>query len=172
MGELKACLEDALSGRGRLVTLVGEPGIGKTRTALELATYAGLRQAQVLWGRCYEGEGAPPYWPWVQAIRSYVRDVDPEQLRSDMGAGAADSGQVVSDVRDRLPGLEAPLQLEPEQARFRLFDSITAFLKSAGRRQPLVLVLDDLHWADHPSLLSLEFVAKGLGNARLRVIGT
>ena len=113
----------------------------------------------MLWGRCYEGEGAPPYWPWVQAIRSYVRDADPEQLRSDMGAGAADIGQVVSDVGERLPGLETPTQLEPEQARFRLFDSITAFLKSAGRRQPLVLVLDDLHWADHPSLLLLEFVA-------------
>ena len=64
MGELKACLEDALSGRGRLVTLVGEPGIGKTRTAQELATYAGLRGAQVLWGRCYEEQGVPPYWPW------------------------------------------------------------------------------------------------------------
>ena len=170
-GELKACLEDALSGRGRLVTLVGEPGIGKTRTALELATYAGLRQAQVLWGRCYEEQGAPPYWPWVQAIRSYVRDIDAEQLHLDMGAGAADIGQVVSDVRDRLPGLEAPPQLEPEQARFRLFDSITAFLKGASRRQPLVLVLDDLHWADHPSLLLLEFVARELSNARLLVIG-
>jgi len=65
MGELKAALEDALSGRGRLVTLVGEPGIGKTRTAQELATYAGLRSAQVLWGRCYEEQGSPPYWPWV-----------------------------------------------------------------------------------------------------------
>ena len=172
MGELKAALEDALSGRGRLVTLVGEPGIGKTRTALELATYAGLRQAQVLWGRCYEGEGAPPYWPWVQAIRSYVRDVDPEQLRSEMGAGAADIAQVVSDVWDRLPGLEAPPQLEPEQARFRLFDSITSFLKSAGRRQPLVLVLDDLQWADHPSLLLLEFVARELASARVMIIGT
>jgi serine/threonine protein kinase len=70
MGELKAALEDTLSGRGRLVTLVGEPGIGKTRTALELATYAGLRQAQVLWGRCYEDEGAPPYWPWVRWTQS------------------------------------------------------------------------------------------------------
>jgi tetratricopeptide (TPR) repeat protein len=172
MGELKASLEDALSGRGRLVTLVGEPGIGKTRTALELATYAGLRQAHVLWGRCYEGEGAPPYWPWVQAIRSYVRDVDPEQLRSEMGAGAADIAEVVSDVREQLPGLESPSRLEPEQARFRLFDSITAFLKSAGRRKPLVLVLDDLHWADHPSLLLLEFVARELANARVMIIGT
>ena len=88
MGELKACLEDALSGRGRLVTLVGEPGIGKTRTAQELTTYARLRQAQVLWGRCYEEQGMPPYWPWVQAIRSYVKERDPDQLRSEMGAGA------------------------------------------------------------------------------------
>jgi hypothetical protein len=74
MGELKAALEDTLSGRGRLVTLVGEPGIGKTRTALELATYAGLRQAQVLWGRCYEGEGAPPYWPWGHCISTGRRE--------------------------------------------------------------------------------------------------
>ena len=89
MGDLKAALEDALSGRGRLVTLVGEPGIGKTRTAQELATYAGLRGANVLWGRCYEGQGAPSYWPWVQALRSYVRDRDPQELRSEMGSGAA-----------------------------------------------------------------------------------
>ena len=149
MGELKACLEDALSGRGRLVTLVGEPGIGKTRTAQELATYDGLRSAQVLWGRCYEEQGMPPYWPWVQAIRSYVRERDPDQLRSEMGAGAADIAEVVSDVKERLPDLSPPPRLDsPAQARFRLFDSITAFLKSASQKQPLVLVLDDLHWAD------------------------
>ncbi|MEE8159231.1 MAG: AAA family ATPase, partial [Dehalococcoidia bacterium] len=173
MGELKAALEDALSGRGRLVTLVGEPGIGKTRTAQELATYAGLRNAQVLWGRCYEEQGMPPYWPWVQAIRSYVRERDPDQLRSEMGAGAADIAEVVSDVKERLPDLGPPPQLEsPEQARFRLFDSITAFLKSASQKQPLVLVLDDLHWADQPSLLLLQFVARELGNNRLLLVGT
>ncbi|MCI0782372.1 MAG: AAA family ATPase, partial [Chloroflexi bacterium] len=172
MGELKACLEDALSGRGRLVMLVGEPGIGKSRTAQELATYAGLRQAQVLWGRCYEGEGAPSYWPWVQAIRSYVMARDVEELRSEMGAGASAIAGIVSDVSEKLPGLAAPLELEPEQARFRLFDAITAFLKNASRRQPLVLVLDDLHWADHPSLLLLEFMARELAGHRILVIGT
>ena len=104
MDELRAGLEDALSGRGRLVLLVGEPGIGKTRTAEELATYARLRGAQVLWGRCYEGEGAPAYWPWVQAIRAYVHDRDPQALLSEMGSGAADIAQVVSEVRERLPG--------------------------------------------------------------------
>jgi len=172
MGELKAALEDALSGRGRLMTLVGEPGIGKTRTALELATYAGLRGAQVLWGRSYEEQGVPPYWPWVQAIRSYVRERDPELLRSEMGAGAADIAEVVSDVRERLPDLQPAPQLEPEQARFRLFDSIASFLKTASQRQPLVLVLDDLHWADQPSLLLLQFVARELGGARLLLLGT
>jgi len=172
MGDLKAALEDALSGRGRLVTLVGEPGIGKSRTAQELTTYAGLRGAQVLWGRSYEEQGVPPYWPWVQAIRSYVRERDPEQLMSEMGSGAADIAEVVSDVRDRLPGLPQAPQLEPEQARFRLFDSISAFLKTASQRQPLVLVLDDLHWADQPSLALLQFVARELGGARLLIIGT
>jgi tetratricopeptide (TPR) repeat protein len=172
MGELKAALEDALSGRGRLVMLVGEPGIGKTRTAQELSTYAGLRQCQVLWGRCYEEQGMPPYWPWVQAIRSYVRERDPQQLRSEMGSGAADIAEVVSDVKERLPDLKPPPTLEsPEQARFRLFDSITTFLKAASRHQPLVLVLDDLHWADQPSLLLLQFVARELAGGRLLLMG-
>jgi len=125
MDELRASLEDALSARGRLIMLVGEPGIGKTRTADELGTYARLRKAQVLWGRCYEGEGAPAYWPWVQLIRSYVHDRDPAQLMSEMGSGAAAIAQVVSEVRERLPALPAPPTLEPDQARFRLFDSIT-----------------------------------------------
>jgi class 3 adenylate cyclase len=172
MDELRAGFEGALSGRGRVLMLVGEPGIGKTRTAEELVTYARLRKAQVLWGRCYEGEGAPAYWPWVQAIRSYVHERDAKTLLSEMGSGAADIAQIVSEVRDRLPGLPAPPSLEPEQARFRLFDGVTTFLKNATRGEPLVLVLDDLHWADKPSLLLLQFLAHELHRARLLVIGT
>jgi len=172
MDELRAGLEDALSGKGRLLMLVGEPGIGKTRTSEELATYAGLRNTQVLWGKCYEGEGAPAYWPWVQLIRSYVHDREPKDLMSEMGPGAADIAQVVSEVKERLPGLPEPPALEPEQARFRLFDSITTFLKNASKGQPIVLVLDDLHWADKPSLLLLQFLARELRGARLMVLAT
>jgi hypothetical protein len=173
MDELKAALEDALGGRGRMVTLVGEPGIGKTRTATELATYAGLRGCQVLWGRCYEEQGVPPYWPWVQAIRSYVRDRDPEDISSEMGSAAGVIAEVVSDVRDRLPGLPRPAQIDdPESARFRLFDSITAFLKTASQRQPLVMILDDLHWSDKPTLMLLQFIVRELTGARLLLIGT
>ncbi len=78
--QLRGELAEALGGHGRVVLLVGEPGIGKTRTTEELATYAQVRGARVLWGRCREDEGAPAYWPWVQAIRSYVREADPVAL--------------------------------------------------------------------------------------------
>ena len=151
--------------------LVGEPGIGKTRTAQELASHAATLGVQVLWGRCYEGEGAPPYWPWVQPLRSYIQSKDPEQLRSEMGPGAASIAGIISEVREKLPDLEPPPALEPEQARFRLFDSITSFLKNAARSQPLMLVLDDLQWADRSSLLLLEFIGPELGGTGLLLVG-
>jgi len=153
--------------------LVGEPGIGKTSIAKEFTEYAVSQGAQVLWGRCYESIGMPSYWPWVQAIRSYVRDHDPELLRSEMGTGAGDIAEIVPDLRERLPDLEPSPGLEnPEQARVRLFDSITNFLERASRSQPLVLILDNLHWADRPSLLLLEFLAQEFANGQLLVVGT
>ncbi|MEW6297256.1 MAG: BREX system ATP-binding domain-containing protein [Thermodesulfobacteriota bacterium] len=167
---LQAHLDSAASGHGRLVLLVGEPGIGKTRTAHELATRA--RGAHVLIGRCYESEGAPPFWPWVQIVRAYLAVRDLEALKAEMGAGAADIAQVIAEVRDRLPELPLPPPLEPQQARFRFFDSFTTFLKNAAKAQPLVLILDDLPWADTPSLLLLQFLARELGNAYLLIIGT
>jgi eukaryotic-like serine/threonine-protein kinase len=159
MDSLKAALEDTISGQGRLIMLVGEPGVGKTRTAQELGAYANVLGAQVLWGWCYEEAGAPPYWPWVQPIRSYVQQCDPQQIRIDMGLGAADIAEIIPEIRHKLSDLEPSPDLEPEQARFHLFDSITTFLKNASQTQPLMLVLDDLHWADRSSLLLLEFIA-------------
>ena len=153
MAELKVALDEAISGRGRLVMLAGEPGIGKTRTVQELADIAEERGVKVLWGRSLEQQGSPPYWPWVQIIRSYVREREAEQLRSEMGSGAAAIAEIVPEVRQQLAGRETPVELDPEQARFRLFDSITTFLKNAASSQPLMLVLDDLHWSDKPSLL-------------------
>ena len=74
---LTAALDATLSGRGQMVMLAGEPGIGKTRTAQELARQAREKGAQVLWGWCYEGEGAPSYWPWVDSLRGYVQRTEP-----------------------------------------------------------------------------------------------
>jgi class 3 adenylate cyclase len=176
MEELRHALDETLAGRGRLILLVGESGIGKSRLAAELTTYATLRGAQVLSGRCYEGEGAPAYWPWLQIMRAYVRDRDAEALVSEMGTGAAEIAQLVTEVRERVPSL-APATLavsldEPGQSRFRLFDSITTFLKNAAATRPLMLILDDLHWADAPSLQLLQFLARELAGCRLLVVGT
>ena len=90
-----------------------------------------------------------------------------------MGEGAAGISEIVPEVGEKLPGLEPlPVLDSPERARFRLFDSITTFLKNAGQNQPLVLILDNLHWADQPSLLLLEFLAQELTASPLLVVGT
>jgi eukaryotic-like serine/threonine-protein kinase len=171
--ELCEAGDSALAGRGELVLVSGEQGIGKTRLLEELTTYAHLRGALVLWGRCYEGQGAPAYWPWMQVIRAYSVDHDPDALAETMGPGAGDIAQIVSEVRRRLPGLEPPpASVGEEQARFRLFDSVTTFLLNAARREPLVVVLDDLHCADRPSLTLLEFLAPQIAGARLLLVGT
>ena len=135
-------------------------------------TYARRQNVQVLAGRCYEGEGAPAYWPWMQIVRAYLHDREPATLRQEMGSGAAAIGQVIPEVGERLPDLPSLPPLEPEQARFRLFDSITVFLKNASQKQPLLLVLDDLHWADKPSLLLLHFVTRELQRRQIFVLGT
>ena len=76
MARVRSHLDATMAGSGRVVMIAGEPGIGKTRTASELEAYAQERGFQALWGRCYEEAGAPPYWTWVQPIRSYVESVD------------------------------------------------------------------------------------------------
>jgi predicted ATPase len=155
-----------------VVALAGEPGIGKTRLTREIMASAESQGAQVFWGNCYEWQGAPPYWPWIQIIRSYIQGSEPEGLKDKIGAGASDISEIVPELRDLMPGLSAPPSPESEQARFRLFDSIAGFLKRAGQEQPLALVLDDLQWADRPSLLLLEFLAQNLQEARLLLLGT
>ena len=161
-----------MAGRGQMVMLVGEPGIGKTRTAQELTSYAETQGARVLWGRCYEEEGAPPYWPWVQAIGSFITQQAPDQLSSAMAPGASHIAEMIPSLREKLPNLPDPPPLEPEPARFRLFDSVTNFLKNASQSQPMVIVLDDLHWGDHASLLLLEFLARGMAASNLLLVGT
>jgi DNA-binding SARP family transcriptional activator len=172
LAELLDGLEEALSGRGRLYLIAGEPGIGKSRLADELIARARARGARILVGRCWEAGGAPAYWPWVQPLRAYVRDADPEAVRAQLGAGAADLAQIVPELRELFPDLPSPEPAESEAARFRLFDSTASFLRNASGERPIVLVLDDLHAADQPSLLLLGFLTAALADSRLLVVGT
>jgi tetratricopeptide (TPR) repeat protein len=152
--------------------LSGEPGIGKTRLAEEIATYARQQDVQVLIGRCWEGSGAPAFWPWVQVVRVLIQQYHADTLASDLGTGAGTIAQVIPEVWEALPHLPPAPPAEGDHARFRFFDSLTLWLKRVSTRQPLLVILDDLHWADTPSLLLLQFLARELQEARLLIIGT
>ena len=134
MAILEAAWARAADGHGQLAMPAGEPGIGKTRTAKELAQRVQEMNGQVLWGWCYEGEGAPSYWPWVDALRAYVRRAEPELLRAQLGTGAAAISEMIPEILEKLEDIVPPPAMEPDQARFRLFDSITGFLLSPAPR--------------------------------------
>ena len=170
LAELVGALEDVLGGHGRLVLVAGEPGIGKSRLTDELIGQARGRGARSVVGRCWEAGGAPAYWPWVQAMRAYVRQAEPDALRAQLGAGAADLAHLLPELRELFPDLPEPPALESEGARFRLFEAVSAFFRSATQGRPLVLGLDDLHAADEPSLLLLQFVAREIADSRLLVV--
>jgi DNA-binding CsgD family transcriptional regulator len=173
LGVLRAALEQALARRGRGVMIAGEPGIGKTRTAQEFSEHATRQGASVLWGRCHEQAGAPPYWPWVQIIRSLLQSRAPGAPLGDLGPGAADIADLAPEMRDHLPGSGSGARLkDTAEARFRMFDAIRRLLAGACEHQPLVLVLDDLHWADAPSLRLLEFLAPEIADIALMLVGT
>jgi DNA-binding SARP family transcriptional activator/tetratricopeptide (TPR) repeat protein len=171
LAALTAALEDALAGRGRLVLVGGEPGIGKSRLAEELVGVARPRGARMCVGRCWEAGGAPAYWPWVQALRGYIRDSEPEALRAQLGDQGAELATILPELRGLIPDLPESPPPETEGARFRLLDSVTAFLRNAALAGPLVVGLDDLHAADAASLLLLRFVAGQLADAPILIVG-
>jgi len=170
LAQLDAALEEALAGRGRIVLLAGEAGIGKTRTAEEFAASAHSRGLPVHAARCREDTGAPPYWPWVQLLRGLVDGRDADVLRSELGSGAARISRIVPEIRERLP--ETPAEADPEEARFHLFDAIAGFLTRASAHQARILIVDDLHWAGASSLQLLEFLTCEIAAMRILLLGT
>jgi DNA-binding SARP family transcriptional activator len=171
LDELVSGVKDAIAGQARLFLLVGEAGIGKSRLAEEAVACARAAGAQVLWGRCWEAGGAPAYWPWVQSLRTVVSRCDSGQLNGYVRGNAVHVAQLVPEIKELLPDLGEPRPLDGDGARFQLFDATATFLGRVSARQPLVLVLDDLHAADEPSLLLLRFVASNAADARLMIIG-
>lgn len=172
VAEVLGGLEDVAAGRGRLFLLAGEPGIGKSRLADEVAARARERGARVAWGRCWEPGGAPAYWPWVQVLRACLRGQDSGAVREEMRVPAVDIARMLPEVRDLFPGLPPPPVVDPESARFQLFDSTTSLLLKLANDGPLVLVLEDLHAADTPSLLLLQFLGGQMADSRLLVVGS
>lgn len=169
--QLEGTFDRAISGQGSFAMVVGEPGIGKTALCEQIATYVAVRGGKTLVGHCYEeGSLSLPYLAFVEALRTYVLAREPEKLKSELGTGAAEVARIVSEIRDRVE-VEPRAAGDPEDDRWRLLQAVTGFLRNASSVQPLLIVLEDLHWADRGTLDLLLHIARNLEGARLLIVG-
>jgi DNA-binding CsgD family transcriptional regulator len=183
-------LPAANGGRGRLVTIVGDPGMGKTRLLAEFADIAEQRGNQVLRSQSIEDSGVPPNFPWMLALRSYLKQIDDDSLLGDLGDGVADIATVVPELRERFS--LGPIRPAPETAtaRYQLYDSVTRMLLHGAERHPIVLLFDNLHAIDtsssilvvgayresevdrrHPLLPVLDRLSRNTGYRRIELPG-
>ena len=163
--------QDALAEMPRTVFISGEPGIGKTRLAAEIAKTAHASGAVVLYGRCQE-DVRIPYAPWIEALSHYARTGPLPVLRGHVRRHGAELARLVSALAVRLPDLPRVSTYDEEAARFSFFAAVRDLLEAAGAERPLVLVLDDLHWADPESLVLLRHAALADGPRKRLIVGT
>jgi len=170
--DLRRLLDQAARGQGALVMIGGEPGVGKTRLAEELLPEARQRNVLAWTGHCYETEGAPPYIPFVEILEAAARVVPPEALRETLGDAAPEVAKLMPELRHLFPDIPPPLELPPEQERRYLFNCMLEFIQRSGRAQPLLLILEDLHWGDDSTLLLLQHIAQRLSEMPVLLLGT
>ncbi len=160
------------AGEGReLLLLTGEPGQGKTTLVSEFARHADDRGMTVLLGRCDEEVGAP-YRPFQEALSHLVAHIDEELLRTHVATHGGELARMVPALGQRLGELPPPQSTDPDTERYLLYAAVVGLLEVASQQRPVVLVLDDLHWADKPSLQLLRHVVANSSAARLLILGT
>jgi len=166
--ELREHLDRMLSAEGRLVLISGEPGIGKTRLAEELAVYAHLRGAWVLRGHCYEQDVGVPYLPFMETLRMLFHLTGPS-LISELGDRADDLARFLPELSPKKSEVSV---LTPEDERIRVFEAAARWVSAAAHVRPVVFVLEDLQWADRASLRLLHHLGRSTRGERVLVLGT
>ena len=157
---------------GGFVLVAGEPGIGKTRLVHEAVSAAAGLGYVVAWGRCEEGDGAPPFWPWIQLIRALLAHPDTEAVRAALRDHGAQLAQLVPEVVAVAGDLATPPALDPAAARYRFFEAVGGFVEGLVAHGPVALVLDDLQWADPPSLELTVHLARRLPALNALLVAT
>ena len=166
-------LKEAASGRGRLFLVSGEPGVGKTRLANEVAAAADAQRMAILVGHCSEHDEAVAYLPFVEILETFVeRALNPVSLSAALGDGAPELARLLPKLNNVLPELPPPLDLPPAQARRHLFNCFFDFAARVASEQPTLMILEDLHWADDATLSLLDHLTQRLADLPLMLIGT
>ena len=169
--KLAARLDDVSQGRGALALIGGEPGVGKTRLSEELLADARERGMLTFTGHCYE-EGTAPFTPFVEILEQMVREIPADVLREALGDAAPNVVRLVPEIHRVVDDIPPPAELTPEQQRRVLFNAVLDLFRRLGARQPVVLLLDDLHWADEATLGLLQHLTPHLAGMRLLAVGT
>ena len=170
--ELSRNLDAALSGHGRLVLLGGEPGVGKSRLARDTIAEARGRGACALAGHCYDAESATPYNPFVEIVESAAQELDAETFMRALGDDAAQVAKLVPSLRARVPAAAAEHERPPALERRLLFDAMRAVIERLAAEQPLVLLFEDLHWADASTAALLQHILPRVARLPLLMIAT
>jgi adenylate cyclase len=160
--QLHDCLARAASGCGTLIVLSGEGGVGKTRLAEDALAAARLRGWQTFVGRCYEEEGTPPLIPYVELLEAASQFMPPAAFREAVGSGAAELARLLPTLHRLFPDMTMPLELPPDLRQRFLFTTVREFLARCSRLQPLVILIDDLQWADESTLQLTVHLAQHL----------
>lgn len=168
--QLERLWTQAYHGQGRLALVVGEPGIGKTRLMEALVDHVQHQGVLVLRGGCYEYEATTPYLPFVEGLRAYVQAYDADTLRRQLGPTANELARLAPEIEVKLGMLAPNPSLAPSDERLRLFDNIARFFRSLAAEHGLLIILDDLHWADRSTLVLLHHLLRYLRNERLLVV--
>ena len=171
MSRLLSRFDDAVARRGGVILLAGEPGIGKSHALHQLADQARAGSAIVLAGRCVEGAWAPPFRPFAEAIAGYGELVSQRQLRTELGLAGPALARIAPRLCELLPDLTPPSALQPDEEQFRLLDAAAQFFTAVSARGPVLLILDDLQWADAGTAMMLRQVARSCGDRRLLLAG-
>src|SRR3954469_23865546 len=169
--ELELATQCALAAEHpNAIWLLGEPGIGKTRLAQEVVTRVHQHEALVLYGRCDEQVRAP-FQPVIDGLRWFVTQHRDDELRGELGVDPEPLARLVPELLVRVPGLRRP-EGATETEQYRLFESVRSWLTTVAATKPVVFVVDDVHWADRPTLALLGHIARSAQPARLTILGT
>lgn len=170
---LRGFLDQAVAGEGRVVMLGGQPGVGKTRIATEIGAEASEKGYLTIAGNCYDRDDAVPFIPIVEILDdALARSATPEAFRGALGDDAAEVARLTPQLRRMFPDIPPPSEATPEQSRRALFSAIAKFLARLAENSPVLLILEDLHWADEGTLSLLTHLARSFRNLPVMIIGT